>query len=67
MELTNHDALQDTEIFFSVGQVFISWTEFETVIEKYQQDTLCVLSKADTRAIETAQKKCPITSLSTEI
>ena len=44
---------------FVLASSSASWTELEVAIEKFQQETLCVLSKADTRTIEAAQKKCP--------
>ena len=52
---------------FSIGQLFSSWTELGLAIEKFQQETLCVLSKADTRTIEAAQKKCPNKSLNKDL
>ena len=52
---------------FSVAQVFSSLTELKAAVGKYQQDKLCVLSKADTRTIEAAQKKCPNKSLNRDL
>ena len=54
-------------ISFSVGQQFSSWTELESATEKYQEEKLFVLSKADTRTIEAAQKKCPNKSLNKDL
>ena len=52
--------------YFCIGQLLSSWRELEVAIEKFQ-DTLCVLSKADTWTIEAAQKRCPNKSFNKEL
>ena len=44
---------------FFLGQLFSSYEELQSAIERYQNETHTVLSKGDSRTIENAQKSAP--------
>ena len=52
---------------FSLGQLFSSYEELQSAIQRYLTETHTVLSKGDSRTIENAQRNCPNKILNTAL